>query len=1061
MHKADIFFIRTIRPRIPITHVDTFQEALTVIMNEIGTVDIQRMAELTGKNEEEVTEGLRGQIFINPETERWETSDEYLSGNVRTKLTAAIEFNYKQDFKDKYLMNIEALKAVQPKDLEAHEIDVRLGATWVTEGDICTFVGHIMQLNQREIESFVHVRYASAIATWKVNLTSGKYNILATATWGTSRANAIDIIEDSLNLRQITVYDYDEEGNRHLNREETIAARLKQDAVKEEFKKWIFDDSERRGRLVKIYNEKFNCIKLREFNGNFLTLPGMTNSIILDNHQKDAIARILFSGNSVLLDHVVGAGKTYTMIASAMELKRLGIAKKPIFVVPNHLIEQWGSEFVKLYPNAKVLMAVKEDFEKQNRKRLFSRIATGDWDAVIIAHSSFGKMPISNEWTAQFIQMQFDMLDAAIKEVSAGKDSASTRMVKQLEKSRKKLEEKMQRLLDGESKDNTVTFEELGVDYINVDEADLFKNLFIYTKMGNVAGISTSQSKRAFDMFIKTQYIYRMNNRRGIVFATGTPISNSMAEMYTMQRYLAIDRLEELGLDSFDSWASTFGEIVSSLELSPDGSGYRIKQRFCKFYNLPELLTLYREFADVKTDEDLNLPKPKLMGGKSQIIAVEATEDLKRKTDELVARSEAIHNGSVKPWEDNMLAITSEGRKAALDMRILDPSIDDNPDFKVNAVVANVFRTWEETRENRLTQIVFCDLSVPRKGFNVYDDIRNKLLKLGMPLEEIQFMHDANTDIKKAQLFAKVRSGAVAVLMGSTELMGAGTNVQDRLYKLHHICCPWRPRDIQQREGRILRRGNMNPEVEICRYVTKGSFDAYSWQTVETKAKFISQIKKGNLAVRTMEDIDSATLSYAEVKAIASGNPKIMEKMQVDNEIQRLHVVKSSYIATKYRMQDKLASMPKDIMDLEKRISMLNEDLITRDNNTQDEFNITVNDKNYVDRKEAGQAVLSIAGTLIDEAKAMDLRHGESAYCEIGLYRGFKLKVKYVRDVFSMLNKVYIVAMGRYVYDIELSDSALGMIARIENEIKGFNEVAWLRQKIYLSSTLKRRKISY
>lgn len=1055
--KADMFFKRTIRPAKQITHVNTVVEALAVVMNEIGKVDITRMAELTGKNPDEVIDELNGQIYLNPETDKWETVDEYLSGNVRKKLDIAKKYNEMPEHLDKYIINIEALNNVIPKDLEAHEIDVRLGAVWIPESDIQSFVGHLMEFSERETERNVSVRYSKPIATWTLSSFAYSYTI-ASAKWGTQRANAIEIIEDSLNLRQVTVYDYDENNKRHLNREETVAARSKQDAVKEEFKRWIFDDTERRNRLVRIYNDRFNNIKLREYDGSFLTFPGMSSNIILDKHQKDAIARILFSGKNCLLDHVVGAGKSFCLLGGAMELKRLGLANKPVFTIPNHLLEQFAGEALRLYPNAKVLIAGKEDFEKQNRKKLFSRIATNDWDVVIVGHSSFYKIPMSAEWTAKFVQMQFDQIDAAIDELStASHDRAAVRMVKRLEKQKKRLEEKMQSLIDSEDKDDTISFEEIGIDLLAVDESDLFKNLYVYTKMGNVAGVPQSQSKRAFDMFMKTQYIDYINNGRGIVFASGTPISNSMGEMYTVQRYLQMRRLEECGVSSFDEWASLFGETVSSLEIAPDGSGYRIKQRFCKFYNLPELLTMYREFADVKTDDMLNLPKPKMKGGKPTIVSVEATEALKSYTDTLVARAEDIRNGKVKPWEDNMLNITNEGRKAALDMRLIDPSMEDCPNLKVNAAVEDIYNTWEETKSNRLTQIVFCDQSVPTKhGFNVYDDIRNKLVGKGVPFEEISFIHEADTDSKKTKLFSKVRTGTVRVIIGSTEKLGAGTNIQDRLIKLHHIDCPWRPRDIEQREGRALRRGNMNPEVEIVRYVTKGSFDSYSYQTVETKAKFISQIKKGNLVSRTAEDIDSATLSYAEVKAIASGNPMIMEKFQVDNEIQRLMVVKSSYIASRYRMQDKLARIPNDISRLEKQVSALDQDIEIRDKNVQEKFSILVNGTIYEERKDAGKAILDIAAALADESKHLDIRHGESTYVDLGEHRGFKAKVKYVRDISTIFNKTYVVLTAVNQYAIDLSDSPLGMIAKVENAINGLDETLD-KTKAQLDKTIKEK----
>jgi len=1054
--KADIFFKRTIRPEKQITHVDSVVEALAVVMNQLGRVDVQRMSELTGKSQEEVISELTGKIYLNPVTDKWETADEYLSGNVRNKLEVAKQYNDMPEYKDKFVLNIEALQSVIPPDLQAHEIEVRLGSVWVPEQDIQAFIGHLMELDSYDTERFVSVRYSKPISSWTVNCMGHSYT-LATAKWGTSRANAIEIIEDTLNLKQVTVYDYDDDGKRHLNREETVAARSKQDAIKEEFKRWVFEEQERRNRLVRIYNDRFNCIKLREFDGDFLTFPGMSSNITLDKHQKDAIARILFSGRHILLDHCVGAGKTFILQAGAMELKRIGLASKPVFTVPNHLVEQFAGEFLRLYPNAKVLIASKEDFEKQNRRRLFSRIATGDWDAVVVAHSSFYKIPMSAEWTSKFIELQLEQIDAAIDELKDERDRAATRMVKRLEKQKKRLEEKMQSLLDAEDKDNTISFEELGIDLLGVDESDMFKNLFVYTKMGNVSGVPQAQSKRAFDMFIKTQYLSHKLGNRGVIFASGTPISNSLGEMYTLQRYMQMDRLIECGLDSFDSWVSTFAEVVSSLEIAPDGSGYRIKQRLCRFFNLPELLTMYREFADVKTDEMLNLPKPKLIGGKPVIISVDATDELIDFTDSLVKRAEDIRNGRVKPWEDNMLNITNEGRKAALDMRLINSSLPDRPNFKVNAVVENVYKLWEETKADKLTQLIFCDLSVPNKQiFNIYDEIRNKLIDKGIPAEEIAFIHEADTDTKKTKLFAKVNAGIVRILLGSTEKMGAGTNVQKRLKYLHHICCPWRPRDIEQREGRILRRGNMNEEVGIYRYVTKPSFDAYSWQTVETKAKFINQIRRGSLVSRTAEDIDTAAMSYAEVKAIASGNPKILEKFQVDNEIQRLMVLKSSYIASRYRMQDKLAWIPNEISRLEKNISSLEKDIEIRNNNPQDKFRILINGTIYEERKEAGKAILSIADALVEESKLMDIRHGESTYVDLGTFRGFMAKVRYKKSITSLLSEVHVVLTGTNQYEIELSDSPLGMIAKIENAVNGLDETL-VKMNTNLEKTLREK----
>lgn len=993
--KTEFFFTKTIKPYVRVEKVDTSEEALIVSINELGCVNFDRMMELTGKTFEEIRDELRGKIFKDPVKMKWVPAEEYLSGDIRTKLEEAAAINEKTN--GEYLENIEALKTVIPKDLEATEIDVRLGASWIPCDVIADFIKYLLEIKNERYRNTVSVAFSPEVGQWTVSVWDCNY-VLNTQTWGTSRYHAVDLIETSLNLRQATVYDYDSDGKRIFNRDETVAARAKQDAIKEEFKKWIFDDPERRNRLCRIYNDKFNRIRLREYDGSKMVFPGMNAAIELMPHQKNAVARILYSGKACLLGHCVGSGKTFTSITAAMELRRLGIAKKPMFVVPNHLIEQWGAEFVRLYPTAKVLMATKKDFEKENRKRLFARIATGDWDGVIVAHSSFGKVPISDDFVKRNMEEQIDQLEEAIRNMD-NSTHAGRRMVKRLETMKKKIEADYAELLNKEKKDDTISFEELGVDFLVVDEADLFKNLYVYTKMGNVAGISQTHSKRAFDMFMKTRYIMEQNNGRGVVFATGTPVSNSMVEIYTMQRYLQYDTLKKLGLDVFDNWASVYGEIVSAMEIAPDGSGYKVRTRFAKFHNLPELLTIFGEIADIKTADMLNLPRPALKGGKPIIVKCEATEELKQFVKKLVERAEAIHNGTVKPSEDNMLLITNEGRKAALDMRLVDKAIEDNELFKVNAVAENIFKVWEDTKEQKLTQLVFCDLSTPKKGvFNFYDDLKKKLIERGIPEEEIAYIHDADTDEQKARLFKKVRKGIVRILIGSTEKMGAGTNVQDKLVALHTVCPPWRPRDIEQQEGRILRQGNQNKEVSIYRYVTEGSFDAYSWQVLETKARFIGQIMNGSKSIRNAEDIDEAALSYAEVKAIASGNPLVLEKMTVDNEIQKLQVLRSAYIKSRYRLQDLMISLPKQIDDAKDKIRKYKADLEIRET-AGEEFRIILDGVCYTERKEAANALATLFEDFTAEAK-QTLKPGESTTEDVGNYAGFELQFYYKKNVF-------------------------------------------------------------
>lgn len=1034
--KADIFTKRTIKAHKQITNVSTAQEALIVSLNTYAEPDIPFMANLTGKSEKDIINELRGHIYMNPMTKKWETADRYLSGNVRTKLELAILHNENGAEKGKYAENIEALKAVQPKPLEAGEIDARLGSSWIPHEYIKEFIAYLLK---EQCLQNIEVKYSDAIATWTVEYYSG-YSVQNTKTWGTDRMQAVKIIESTLNMKTVNVYDYHQDGTRTLNRKETIKAREKQDAIKTEFKRWIFDEPTRRQRLVDLYNDKFNNIKLRSFDGSHLMFPGMNPNITLYQHQKDAIARVLYSENNSLLAHTVGAGKTYEIVAACMEKKRLGLVQKPIIVVPNHLIDQWAAEFLRLYPNAKVLAATKKDFEKENRKRLMSRIATGDWDAVIIAHSSFGKIPMSDAWTEKYVKEQIEAVKESIEEMKTGNGhhSGGYRIVKQLENTKKQLEEQLKELNFSiqRGKDDCLTLEELGCDFLIVDESQEFKNLFVYTKMGRVAGVSQSQSKKAFDMLLKTAYVTELNKGKGggVVFATGTPISNSMVEMYTLQRYLQMDKLKEKDLSHFDAWASTFGDVVSALEISPDGGGYRIKQRFSKFFNLPELLTMFWEVADVKTKEQLKLPIPEIEGGKAQTIVCGPTPELEAFVQVLVKRADAIRRGAVNPKDDNMLLITNEGRKAALDMRLINPQLGDNPNYKVNVAAQKIAEIWINTVTDRLTQLVFCDLSTPdAHKFNIYDELKTKLMGYGIPANEIAFIHEADTDEKKAKLFKKVRNGQVRILIGSTFKMGTGTNVQDKLIAVHHLDAPWRSSDIEQRDARCLRQGNQNPKVQIYRYVTKGSFDAYMWQLLETKAKFIGQIMNGKTSVRSIEDVDTTALSYAEVKAIASGNPKIMEKMQVDMEVQRLSVLKSSYTSTKYSMQDELSAIPMHIAKLEKQIENLTADLKVRKPVMPDSFSMVINGTIFTDPKEAGKKLYETAEMVLAQSKAN--KDYDINTVEIGEYAGFKILIR-TKSNFLIEDKMEVVLKGNHEYVSDISTVPHYTITRIDENVQ-------------------------
>ncbi|GKX32338.1 hypothetical protein SH1V18_48180 [Vallitalea longa] len=1020
--KTEIFYKRTLYPIREITHVNTSKEALIVSLNRYAKVDLEYMAKLTDKSIETVIQELKGKIYKDPNSCTWVTAEEYLSGNVREKLQIAKEY---QNSSKGYNDNYKALSAVQPKDLEAHEIIVKLGATWIPSDIIEDYIAFIFQ-TKRDI----HVSYSKVIATWSISY-SYIDNILNYRTFGTSRVSGIKLLQNTLNQKQVKIFDIQEvDGSetRVLNKKETLLARQKQDDLKRKFQEWIFEEPDRRNRIVKIYNELFNSFRTREYNGKDLTFPGMNNNIKLRQHQLDSVARILFGGNT-LLAHVVGAGKTFTMIGAAMKLRQVGLAKKSLFVVPNHLINQWSAEFIRLYPSAKILAATKDDFKPQNRKRLFARIATGDWDAIIVAHSSFKKINVDPEYTKEFMKKQIDDIKIAIM---SEKDERipNTRLIKQLETTQKRLESEMKMMLKVKDKDNTLTFDQLGIDFLFVDEAHEFKNLYVYTKMGNVAGIPQTKSQKAFDLFVKSQYIINRygNGVQGLTFATGTPISNSMTEMYTMQRYMQLSKLEKFGLSHFDAWASTFGEQTTALEISPDGSGYRMKTRFRKFNNLPELLMMFKEFADVKTADMLKLPVPNLKGGKPITIECEPTEELIDFIGTLVKRAESIHSGSVDPRVDNMLLITNEGRKAALDLRLIYP--DAEISNKILKAVDNIYNVWEQTKKQKLTQLVFCDLSTPSKEFNIYDEVKNKLIEKGVPQEEIEYIHNANTDIRKEKLFSNVKEGNVRILMGSTAKMGAGTNVQDRLIALHHLDAPWRPSDIEQREGRILRQGNKNLEwgndVMIFRYVTKGSFDAYSWQLLETKARFIGQIMSGDVNVRTADDVDDTSLSFAEVKAIASGNPMIMEKMEVDTEIQRLSVLKSGYKREWYNMQDTLAILPNKIDKLEKVKSQYEEDLKARKNINDNKFSMVIFNNVFNDPKKAGIALNESFKDLAADGKK-----------EIGNYRGFKIIVSY----YGIAKKIMLTTNSKGNDNIvECSKMPLTTINRMNNKLDSFEE---------------------
>jgi N12 class adenine-specific DNA methylase len=1012
--KASIFRERTIQRSKRRQVAESAHDALVLSLNEIGRVDLARMGSLLSRTPDEFLPELKGLIYRNPETQHWETEDQYLSGDVRVKLQTACAAAATDPTYDE---NVTALEAVQPEDLTASEIDARLGAVWIPAADVEAFARSLVGVEG------ITVSHAAALGTWFVR---GDFNargtVANTTEWGTMRYSALDLIQDALNLKTPTVYDRQKD-TVVINPHETEAARDRLEKIKEQFKTWIWEDDERRERLCRKYNDEFNSVRLRVFNGSHLTLPSSSQQITLHAHQKNAVWRIVQSDNT-LLAHVVGAGKTYTMVAAGIELKRLGLATKPMFVVPNHMLAQFSSELLTLYPTANILVAGKDDFEASRRARLFSRIATGNWDAVIVTHASFEKIPVSLRTRRDFIARQIGEIETAIREERADR---GTRLVKELERVKKRLTVKLEALSAEQKKDNTLTFEELGIDRLFIDEAHKFKNLFYVTKMTRVAGLPQTASERAFDLFLKVQHIQEKNSGAGVVFATGTPISNTMAEMFTMQRYLQMSTLRRNSLQHFDSWAGTFGEAVTSMELSPDGSGYRLQSRFARFVNVPELMQQFRQVADVQTAEMLKLPVPKLDQGRPVTISAPCSPELRRFVDQLVKRVEKIKSGRVDPRDDNMLKITTEGRKAALDMRLVLPHLRDNPDSKTNYAVEKIHQVWLDSAPTKGAQLVFCDLSTPQPGtrwFSVYDDVRRKLIDRGIPASEIAFMQDANDDASKAALFKSVREGKIRVLLGSTTKMGEGTNVQTRLVALHHLDAPWRPADIEQREGRIIRQGNQNEYVKIFRYVTEGSFDAYMWQTLETKCRFIAQVMTGDATVRRAEDVDSAALTYAEVKAIASGNPLVIEKATIDADVMRLTRLKRQHTESLYQMRYRIKRLGDTSEILEREIANIREDLCTRTSTRGDNFSMTVRNETFTDRVKAGRALVFLA------AAVKPFESSKTA----GSIGGFPISVERFDE------RATILIHGRHSYRANVSDGAAGTIASLEHALDSFED---------------------
>ena len=1034
--KADMFSKRTIKPHTPVTSVDTASEALAVSLGEKATIDMDYMMELSGKSENEIFEDLKGVIFLNPLYEygnsyepKYLMADEYLSGNVREKLRIAKKSAelYPEDYK----VNVEALQKVQPKDLTASEISVRLGATWLPPDDVQEFIFHLLE-TPRYAQWNIKVHFSPFTSEWNIEGKSyDKGNVRAYNTYGTSRINAYKIIEETLNLKDVRIFDYieDDEGRKKavLNKKETAIAQSKQEMIKQEFQDWIWSDPERRERLCKSYNEKFNSVRPREYDGSHIIFNGMNPEIELREHQKNAVAHILYGGNT-LLAHAVGAGKTFEMVAAAQESKRLGLCNKSLFVVPNHLTEQWAAEYLQLYPAANILVATKKDFETKNRKKFCGRIATGDYDAVIIGHSQFEKIPMSIERQRAILEQQLEEITGGIAELKRNRGENFS--IKQLEKSKKSIRQKLDKLNDQTKKDDVVTFEELGVDRLFVDESHYYKNLYLYTKMRNVGGIAQTEAQKSSDLFMKCRYLDEITRGRGTVFATGTPISNSMVELYTIQRYLQYSTLVKNGLQHFDAWASTFGETITAVELTPEGTGYRAKTRFAKFYNLPELMAMFKEIADIKTADMLNLPVPE---AKYHNIAVKPSEMQKEMVTSLAERAEQVRGGGVDSSVDNMLKITNDGRKLALDQRMLNDMLPDFEGSKINACVDNIYRIWKENADKKSAQLVFCDLSTPKNDgtFSVYNDIRKKLIERGIPESEVKFIHEADTDMKKKELFQKTRKGEVRVLLGSTQKMGAGTNVQDKLIALHDVDCPWRPSDLEQRSGRIVRQGNENPQVDIYRYVTEQTFDAYLYQLVEGKQKFASQIMTSKSPVRSAEDIDETALSYAEIKMLATGNPYIKEKMDLDIQVQKLKMLKSNFLSEKYGLEDKVIKFyPQQIAYLKSRVEGLTKDVETAKLHPKpiDEqpLGMMVSGVSYSEKAEAGQAI-------INACKSMNSPDA----IPLGEYRGFQMEL-----YFDTVQRNYVVKLkGETSRDVPLGDDAHGNIVRIDNGIERFEEV--------------------
>lgn len=1038
--KADMFTKRTIKKAEVVNSVDTASEALAVSLAEKAAIDFEYMSELSGKDKDTLIDELTGIIFKNPLSEEWETADAYLSGNVRNKLEAAETFAKNEPM---YAVNVEALKRVQPRELDASEIEVRIGATWIEPRFIEDFMREVFETPEHLLNrDVIKIQYSDVTGQWNVKGKNADFgNALVNMTYGTSRRNAYQILEDSLNLKDSRVYDTvieDGKEKRVLNKKETTIAAQKQDAMREAFRDWVFRDMDRRNELVSKYNVLFNSTRPREYDGSHLKFPGMTPDIELKGYQKNAVAHVLY-GNNTLLAHCVGAGKTFEMVAAAMESKRLGLCQKSLFVVPNHLTEQWASDFLRLYPGANILAATRKDFQPANRKKFCSRIATGDYDAVIIGHSQFEKIPLSAERQTAIIERQIAEITQSIEEIKAEQGERYT--IKQMEKMRKTLQTRLDKLNDTSRKDDVVTFEQLGVDRLFVDESHYYKNLFLHTKMRNVAGIAQSEAQKSSDMFAKCQYLDELTGGKGITFATGTPISNSMTELYTNMRYLQYDTLQRMGLGHFDSWASSFGETQTAIELAPEGTGYRAKTRFAKFYNLPELIALFKECADIQTPDMLNLPIPK---AEYENVVLQPSEHQKEMVASLAERAEAVRDRSVEPHEDNMLKITNDGRKLALDQRLINPLLPDEEHSKVNALVQKAYEIWDRTKADKSAQLIFCDLSTPKivgkttaadgekiveaEVFDdVYHDIKRKLMNRGVPEEEIAFIHEANTELRKTELFGKVRSGQVRFLIGSTQKMGAGTNVQDRLVALHHLDVPWRPSDIEQQEGRILRQGNRNDTVSIFRYVTEGTFDSYSWQVIENKQKFISQIMTSKSPVRSCEDVDEAALTYAEVKALATGNPYIKEKMDLDIQVSRLKLMKANHTSQIYRLEDNIVkNYPKQIEILQERIRGFQTDMETVRKNLpadKDNFSMKVGNRIFTDKKEAGTAILAMCQEMDSLQQTV----------EIGEYAGMRMKV-----TFDSFNRKFVMSLkGELSHNFELGSDAFGNITRLHNVLDG------------------------